>query len=644
MTNRIIYLFVVAAALAGCSRDAASWSEPVDGEPVRFSASGASTRTSVEAGTDGRLAISWTEGDQVGIYGMSNGHSIGNNYTYVAAPFEEEPSRCSFSAEDPSKIFTWKYGTAQGYYAYYPYTSVEGRELSATTHPFSLPAAQTQSGVNSPEHLARYGLLTAQPVEIAASDEAHGGVQFNFANAFSIVELRLKMTADCPIDVVPLKQIRLVAESGNLAIPAGTIDLTVPIGSDPELPVAVEQGSAEVTLGFDGEFEVGKEEYVSAYLLVAPGSHAAGSVRLELTAIDNSTRSTTFSEAIALLPNHHYTKTFDLSLDEFEPVDEFEAELPVLTCKVGEPLTVTMTGVADRVDFWSGEEGHDYAYSEKDRMQEADMTTSFWMLLASGTQRTPLKVKYSTDFDGTMTEEGILAASWTDVTAQFDLSTFIYNGTDAEEGVSASIPPHNVGTVDCSDWFAGENNSCYIALFYHVDQYDASYVDPVTGTKGNGRTYVYIHDMWVRAQYKSESSYTEIYRQKYVKNEEDPAYPTVVFGSTFDDGDGTNPLNIYSYTTSSYSYPYVMRLGSTFRPTVEKNSYIVLPRLERPEAKNVGKDQPFVVKAENDPVPASYEYVFTQPGVYKVAVVGTSQTLTGPKAIVKQATVTVTAE
>ena len=48
----------------------------------------------------------------------------------------------------------------------------------------------------------------------------------------------------------------------------------------------------------------------------------------------------------------------------------------MLTCKVGGPLTVTMTGVADRVDFWSGEEGPDYAYSEKDRMQEADMTTS----------------------------------------------------------------------------------------------------------------------------------------------------------------------------------------------------------------------------------------------------------------------------
>ena len=640
MINRIVSIFTVAVVLAGCSRDAASWSEPVSGEPVRFSASGVSTRTSVEAGTDGCLTISWAEGDQVGIYGMSDGRSIGNNYTYVSVPFEEEPSRCSFSAEDPSKLFTWKHETAQGYYAYYPYTQVEGRELSATTHPFSLPAAQTQSAANSPEHLARYGLLTAQPVEIAASDEAHGGVQFNFSNAFSIVELRLKMTADCPIETVPLKQIRLVAESGNLAIPTGTIDLTVPIGSDPELPVTVEEGSPEVVLGFDGSFEVGKEAYVSAYLLVAPGSHAAGSVRLELTAIDNSIRSTTFSEAISLLPNHHYTKTFDLSLDEFEPVDEFEAELPVLTCKVGEPLTINMKGMADQVDFWSGEEGHDYAYSEKDRIQEANMSMNFSMLLGSGTQRSPLTVKYSTDFDGTMTEEAVLAATWTDVTSLFDLATAIYGTDITSEGITPTTPPHNVGNVNCSDWFTGESNSCYIALFYHIDKYDASYKDPVTGTAGNGRTFVYIHDMWVRAQYKSEPTYTELYRQEYVDGETNPAYPTVILGSTFGDEDGSNPLRVFAYT----NYPYVMRLGAAFRPSVEKNSYLVLPRLERPAAKNVGKDQPFVVKTANDPVPSSYEYVFTQPGTYEVVVVGVMQTLAGPKEIVKEATVTVTAE
>ena len=39
-------------------------------------------------------------------------------------------------------------------------------------------------------------------------------------------------------------------------------------------------------------------------------------------------------------------------------------------------------------------------------MQEPDMTMNFMMLLNSGTQRRPAKVMYSTDFDGTMTQEG----------------------------------------------------------------------------------------------------------------------------------------------------------------------------------------------------------------------------------------------
>lgn len=633
-------LLAAAFAWSGCSREAVSWSDSADGEPILFAASGSrSSRTEVEAGSDGRLAIVWSSGDAVGIYGMNDGRSIGNNYTYVATPFKEDPSRCSFSAEDPTRIFAWKHGASQGYYAYYPYVSVEGRELSPTSHPFSLPAVQTQVGADSPAHLAQYGLLTAQPVEIAATDESHGGILFTFANLFSIVEVRLRMNADCPIDRVPLKQIRLVAESGNLAIPAGTIDLTQPVDAAADLPVTVETGSAEVALGFSDTFEVDKEGYVSAYLVVAPGHHAAGSVRMEITAIDNSIRSEIFPEAIVLEPNRHYTKSYELSLDDFEPVDEFEAELPALTCKVGEPLTVTMTGVADRIDFWSGEEGHDFAYAEKDRMQEATMSMNFYMLLNSGTQRTPLKVKYSTDFDGTMTEEAILAASWTDVSSLFDLTTYIY-GTDTSTTVGASTQPYNVGTADCSDWFTGAGNSCYIAFFYHVDAYDASYVDPATQVAGNGRTYVYLHDTWVRAQYKSEDTFTEIYRQKYVDGESDPSYPIVVFGPTFDDSDGTNPLRIFSYG----SYPYVLRLGAAFRPTEERNSYLVLPRLERPAAKNVGKDQPFVVKGEEDPQPQSYEYLFTQPGVYEVAVVGTTQTLAGPKQIIKQATVTVTAE
>ena len=99
--------------------------------------------------------------------------------------------------------------------------------------------------------------------------------------------------------------------------------------------------------------------------MAAPGTHPAGTLRLEVTAIDNSIYGYTIPEQVVLRPNRHYTKSYELSLDEFVLSDEFEAEIPVLSCKVGEPLTVSMTGIADRVDFWSGEEGHDSLMRKK---------------------------------------------------------------------------------------------------------------------------------------------------------------------------------------------------------------------------------------------------------------------------------------
>ena len=118
----------------------------------------------------------------------------------------------------------------------------------------------------------------------------------------------------------------------------------------------------------------------------------------------------------------------------------------------------------------------------------------------------------------------------------------------------------------------------------------------------------------------------------------DPSYPTFVQGSTFDAGDGTNPFRLFAYT----GYPYVLRLGAAFRPTVDKDSYLVMPKLTRPEAKNVGKDSPFVIKGSDDEQPASYQYTFTAPGTYQVAVVGTVTTLAGEKQILLRKSVTVT--
>lgn len=645
MTNRITFTIIAASLLlAACSQDDTAPREelPAGEQTVRFSA-GEPTTTRTEVGTndDRTLAITWAEGDEVGIYGRNDDRSSGDNYAYTATPYKSDAARCSFSASDTYQLFTWTKNAAQSYYAYYPYAKVTDRTPNPEAHPFSLPALQTQSEGNSPAHIARYGLMTAAPVNIPAGSVSEGAIQFSFANVFSIVELRFKMTADCAIASVPVKQVRLLSDAAALAIPAGTIDLTRAVDPEAELPVVIEdeKGSKSLALTFDTNPGITKTDYVSTYLVAAPGTHPAGTLRLEVTAIDNSTYSYTIPEQVVLRPNRHYTQSYELSLDEFVLSDEFEAEIPTLSCKAGEPLTVSMTGIADRVDFWSGEEGHDYAYAEKDRMQEPDMTMNFMMLLNSGTQRHPAKVMYSTDFDGTMTQAGVLAATWTDVSDKFNMTHPIHGVDTGYPAATASTKPNDAGTADCTDWFSGEGNSCWIAFFYHVDKFDADYVDAQTGTVGNGRTYFYSYDMWVRARYKSESSYTEIYRQKYADGVSDPDYPTFVQGSTFDSGDGTNPFRLFTNYTG---YSCVLRLGAAFRPTVDKDSYLVMPKLTRPEAKNVGKDSPFVVKDSGDEQPASYQYTFTAPGIYEVAVVGTVQTLAGEKQILLRKSVTVT--
>ncbi len=632
-------IMAAAAWFASCSQEFPADTVLPDGEVVLFTGAGpASTRTAIDLDADRGLTIAWAEADEVGIYGMSNGLPTGNNFAYVAAPAKDDPARCTFSAKDPYSMFKWINNAEQGYYAYYPYVEIKDRELDAAAHPFSLPAEQVQAGADSPAHIARYGVMTAAPVEIEASEEnAGGGIRFQFANIFSIVELRFKMSAGCPVASVPVKQLELMSAAADLTVPAGTIDLTQ---ADARQAITVEEGSRSATVNFETYPGLNKERYTSVWLVVAPGAHPAGSLRLELTAIDNSRNAFTIPEAVEFKPNRHYVREYELSIDGFVQADVFDAEIPVLECKAGEPLTVKMTGVAEKIDFWSGEEGHDYAYSDKDRMQEASMSLNFKMLLNSGTQRRPAKVKYSTDFDGTMTEAGILAATWTDVTDEFDMTTYIY-GTDTKTTVGATTVPHDAGTVDCTAWFTGEGRSCCVAFFYTVEKNDPAYVDPDTGTKEKGRTYFYLHDSWVRAAYKSESSYTEIYKQTYTEgNTTDPTMPIVVLDSNFGAEDGTNPVRKFAYG----GYTSVIRLGAVFKPTVDKHSWLVLPKLVRPEAKNVGKDSPIVVKGAADVQPATYEYLFTLPGTYEVAIVGTVPTLAGEKKIVKQATVTVTAE
>lgn len=650
MKKNLIYL-AAALLLAACTKEAALDTPAVNGgEPLQFSAVNTSAgRTTVTTNASGLLDVAWVAEDQIGIYAKAGEQTTGANYAYLATPSEEDAARCSFAAKNEEELICWNGNKAQAFYAYYPYTEVEGALPDPTAHAVVLPAEQTQAAANSPAHLAELGVLTAAPVQFEAGAQLDGGICFEFANLFSVVEFRLKSDAACTMDELPIKALTLNSDGVHLAYPAATMDLT----QSPTV-VTAQQGAASVKLELAETVGLKRDAYTSFYMLVVPGTHAAQSLLLEVTAIDNSVNAVRIAEGVTFKPNKHYVREYELTLDGFVLANAFEADIPILTTKVGEPLTVQMQGVADRVDFWSGEYGHDYAYSSVDRVIKAVVKMQFEMCLVNGAQREPLSVKFSSDFNGTMTEEAILAATWTDISDEFAIPTRLGSSdtkNPRDYTWSKTSIPDLCGPVDCSKWFDNASQSGYVMFHYHVNKYkDLVHDEILNEDMEYGRTYCYLYDCSVWAEpyagQPEQELYTQVFelnkdnaKQPYIESAE--GAPTLVYGSTLDVNDGSNIINKYSYTTSEKSYPYVMRLGAAFRPTVDKDSYVVLPKITRP-ADQYSKDAPIVVHKSGEETPATWNYTFDKAGTYKVYVVGYVTTMAGEKKVIKEATITVT--
>jgi len=655
MKKHILYI-AAALMMASCAKDAATEGlQPQTGEPLAFSAVSASTsRTVTSLGEGGLLDMVWEQGDQVGIYATTDGRTSGANVAYTATPTRNDATRCTFAAAVEGEMIYWQGRSQQGFYAYYPFTAVMDREPTPTEHPIVLPAVQTQVAANSPAHLSTYGTLVAQPVTVEANALMGGGIQFAFSHIFSVVEFRLKSTPDCPLAELPIKELKLTAAAGALSYPSAMMNLTAPVSADAAPQLTVLEESASVTLDLAKEVGLKRDATQSFYMLVAPGTHAAKGLTLEVKAIDNSVYTVEIPEGVTFRPNKHYVREYTLELDGFKQADPFEVDIPVLTTQVGKPLQISLSGAADQIDFWSGEEFHDYAYAATDRLMPSIVQMEFKFALVNGAQREPTRIKVSRNFDGTMTEEAILAADWTDVTDEFEMYPTPVYGLDPEMGAFSSTEstPFVKGPVVCDAWF-GDDERIYVMFHYHILKNDTSWVDPITQSNKNqlGRTYFYLYDCSIWSTPYGLPTQTMLYEQLcgIVKGSstakpyfpEVEGAPTLVLGSTIGSKDWNQPQS-YSYTVGGVAYPYVYRLGTEFKPSVDKDLYVVLPLIERPEPTNIGPDQPIVLQAAGANTPSAWSYTFEKAGSYRVVIVGTVKTLAGEKQVVKEFTVEVT--
>lgn len=600
---------------AGCQEAPVEASFAASETAVRFVGAGpAATRTVVEAdGTE--ISVVWGSDDVIGIFGR--GATAGNNYPYAAAPERNEPSQCTFASTDMDKIFKWNRGE-QAFYAYYPYAEDADAEPNAL--PVVLPTQQMQNGPGSTEHLAGLGVMKAAPVTRVFSEEDPAPVGFTFRNLFAMVEIRLKMAPGTAVDV-PVRRIRLLSEAAPLTIGAGTVDLTAPVADD---PLDITDGKKEAVLVFGEQPVLNKTDYQSFWLMLAPGRHPEGTLALEVTAIDNSTCTTTLP-AVAFKANCNYRQDAALSLDEFVPAEAFNATAAVTECRVGEPVVFALSGEAETVDFYSGEKFHQWEYADKDRLEYSDVFFSFRAQMQGGAQLHPLTVKVSTDFDGTFEEPNILTAAWTDVTTRFTLPTKPWTANNGPNTLERYLEEGRMipsGEVNLSAYYDEKSPYLYVAFFYHVDKYDA--------TLKNSRPGIWFTDiMAVRAEGDT--------RIPILSQTKETVH--IVNGDKYAEGEAGSDWQgtPYEYNGTTIS---PLRMWCVNNPPGDRDAYAVMNKLER-KVSNFGPDKPESVKGGGTEMPRDFSYAFAEPGTYETVLVGRSKTLTDETETVCRFTVTV---
>jgi len=125
--------------------------------------------------------------------------------------------------------------------------------------------------------------------------------------------------------------------------------------------------------------------------------------------------------------------------------------------KVGQPVTFQLSGDYDILSFWSGEVGSDYAFRDQDRIGAGDTFISFTSTTSSGLAGHPnpaiVPLSWSSDFSGEYTEEAMNAATWNDITSQFDWP----------DDVGRTVP---AGKLDASTVLPSDGSPVYFRFFY----------------------------------------------------------------------------------------------------------------------------------------------------------------------------------
>lgn len=565
---------------------------------MRFSASVPETRTVFKPSGDG-VSVTWAQDDTIGIW---SSNTTRGNFPYVAGVTKTDATKAQFSVVSEDKMFLYD-GTSCTYYAYWPYDPAQN-EVTPELR-FSLPALQRQAAAGDVSHLSGLSIFRADPVTVSGSSAQ---ADFVFRPALSNIHFALAMDAGQTLSV-PIRKVRLVSADAPLSAASASIDLKT-AGSVP----VVGEGATDVTLSFETMPALVTGSNADAYLAVVPGKHQAA-LTAEITAVDGSVASYSLP-AVEFVPGKIYSREIKVKETDFVQAEPFDISASSLSIAAGQTVDFSISGAASEIEFWSGEKFHDYAYASTDRIDYEKIYMTFLQALLAGGQGDCLKVKLSTDFNGTKTETAILSSTWTDITDAFNLDTEIM-GTGNPNSATNYYKFKKAADVAVSDYAAGK--PFRVVLFWHaLPDKGGRTVSWVTGLK------VWNADGVLMNQDESKGT-----------------NPFIIEGASY--GTDSNHCGWFDIP-AGLGTSNCLRFFSTFTltGTAERHAYAVIDNSFQSKQTNLGPDKPAAVQKPGEDTPSAYSYTFEQPGTYNVVFVSTVMALDGSSTKVnKSFTITV---
>lgn len=89
---------------------------------------------------------------------------------------------------------------------------------------------------------------------------------------------------------------------------------------------------------------------------------------------------------------------------------------------VMDSVRFTLTGDADMITFYSGEQGNEFKHLNRVELEGGDLLLNIETNVLYGIQENNLRLLLSTDFSGTYTKESVESATWTDISERLDWS------------------------------------------------------------------------------------------------------------------------------------------------------------------------------------------------------------------------------